>query len=250
MESYVKLDLVENDPGLLRLAVAPHIPPIQTFKERLPTPIVRGSDLHCGSLASLSTTQLAANLVLMERNNTLSNQDFVLPDRIVIQRWDYEDETRSILKLTNPSRDWAPIVVTRPPGRGQQRVSSGRECGMPQPATLRESGHSQARMSDMLDFFDDETSGKPASCPTSHVKTQQSQGTTFPCLQDEFQEEILTELLKTLDDSADANQDLGDSIGIPKWNRDSQGLLDPEQIDSLMQVGPEAANNEFSGLKL
>lgn len=119
IESYVKLDLVENDPGLLRLAVSPHISPIQTFKERLPTPIVRGSDLRCGSLVSLSTTQLAANLVLMHRNDTLLNQDFVLPDRIVIQRWDYEDETRSILKLKNPSRDWAPVVVTSTPGSVQ-----------------------------------------------------------------------------------------------------------------------------------
>lgn len=236
MQSYIKLAKTQDSRLETRLSLlaAPHV----TSFRKWPQPIVRAC---CGSLESFSTVQLAAHLLCIG-DDSLSKEN--LPRKIVVERVDYEDESRCVVKLTGLVESWNPIVISNTPAAAVVTEAPPSSTTAAAGSTSRRvvPGSSQSHNAsggiDMLDIFSEEhqmpalTSAlepKPLPLPGPEEYTGKSIKTHL----DELQNDLICQMMEALDLTPDGQGTQDDASRVPKFVRDYEGLLDHQQLEAF-----------------
>ena len=214
-QSYVKLcpsDSFGAD-SLLHLVPLNFVEP----KRHWPSPF---SSAFTGAVETWSTSQLAAYLI--------GTDDDCSQMTIVVQKHVYADISRVTLKVTGVANDWTPIEFDNHKAFDAKVSRRAKSKSDKSPDTVT----TPSGAIDMLDFFStaDEHETSPAATE-AHTR-------------------VSGELMDALDLGDDEGD--GEMAGHPKWQRDFEGLLDPDQLEVLreaeasMTMTPTKSNNSDS----
>ena len=217
-QSYVKLcpsKSFEVD-RLLSLTPATHVPSIRDSK--WPSPIHRAYDACSGAIQSLSTVQLSAHLVNMSDACAFPSPGDVIT--VQVQRWLYEDISRSTVKI-GQSEDWLRIDSSATPVYAKTAPAAHEE--RPPPSI------------DYQDFFSEELGGNSVGRRSGKGSSAQD----LPSAQDQQDSHDLV-LGQLMDALGLHSEELSEAAELgqpkPKWQRDLEGVVDPEKLAVLKEA--------------
>lgn len=229
VECYTKLEIVKQGEEEVLLYLNSSSPTLS--RTTWPDPINRG--VGFGAIQSISTVELSSHLALFDVEiqgqiapvgcSRLTGAR--LPQKVVIQEFDYYDVSRTVLRLKGPTEDSKPIAVTtaelsRDTGENMGRVKTTKR--------VDRNIHAKERV-DMLSIFDSEPQ---TSATSKKQKRDTDTDATIPAdPYTTFEDQLTREMMEALDIPPDTDTTQSDSG--PKWKRDFSGLLDPEQMDDL-----------------
>lgn len=183
-------------------------------------PISSAYETESGSLSSLSTVQLAAQIVKLEVDSG------GLPGTISIHKRKFDDVSLTVLKLKGLCDDeWAPIKIDSTGATNMKPVPRAKANAKPEGVDTRGNSSGSGLNLDMLDFFSDEQLN---SCEPGAPLSLLGDDTATAA---ELREEVFTQLLDAV-----GGEDAGNEAATSKWKEDLEGLLDPDQVKLLEEV--------------